>query len=490
MVEHWGPLKSDELTTAILRRLAVKQGLAKHLAGKYFALHRQAENKCLFVAAGDPNSIVPGDGLICTVTIRLFTAAVHQRKQMNPNADRLWPGPRWALAALLAILGMLGPFSIDTYIPAFSGMAQSLGATPVQMQQTLSAYLFGFAFMNLFHGALADSFGRRPVVLWGIAIFTLASAGCALSQSVGQVVFFRALQGLSTGAGIVVSRAVIRDMYAPAQAQQVMSQVTIYFGVAPALAPIVGGWLFVHLGWHSIFWFLTGIGVVLWVLNYRLLPETLHPDARQPFEVRHLMRGYWQLGSSPRFLLLALASGIPFNGMFLYVLAAPAFLGEHLGLQPTQFFWFFMLTISGIMSGAWLSGRLAGKIAPKLQIRHGFVIMLATSLLNLFANLMFTAHASWALIPIGIFAFGWALMVPVVTLLVLDLYPERRGMASSLQAFIGSTANGLVAGVIAPLVMHSTAALAAVSLLMMCIGLAAWLYLHYRWPEIGRAVAR
>ncbi|MDQ3059325.1 MAG: multidrug effflux MFS transporter [Pseudomonadota bacterium] len=409
---------------------------------------------------------------------------------MNPNASTLWRGPRWALAALLAVLGMLGPFSIDTYLPAFAGMSQSLGATPVQMQQTLSAYLFGFAFMNLFHGALADSFGRRPVVLWGIAMFTLASAGCALSQSVGQLVLFRAMQGLSAGAGVVVSRAVIRDMFPPAQAQQVMSQVTIYFGLAPAVAPIIGGWLFVHLGWHSIFWFLTAIGLALWVTNYRFLPETLQREARQPFEVRHLMRGYWQLvGSNPRFLLLALASGVPFNGMFLYVLAAPAFLGEHLALAPTQFFWFFLLTISGIMSGAWLSGRLAGKIAPKRQIRHGFVIMLLTAVLNLIANLLFDAHVSWALFPIALFAFGWALMVPVVTLLVLDLYPERRGMASSLQAFVGSSANGLVAGVIAPLVMHSTPALAAVSLGMLCIGLVAWIYLHHRWPEIGRTAS-
>ena len=407
---------------------------------------------------------------------------------MSPNADQLWRGPRWALAALLAVLGMLGTFSIDTYIPAFAGIAQSLGATPVQMQQTLSAYLFGFAFMNLFHGALADSFGRRPVVLWAIAMVTLASAGCALSQSVGQLVLFRAIQGLCSGAGMVVSRAVIRDLFPPAQAQQVMSQVTIYFGVAPALAPIVGGWLFVQLGWHSIFWFLTGVGVVLWATNYKFLPETLQPEARQPFEVRHLLRGYWQLGSSPRFLLLALASGVPFNGMFLYVLAAPAFLGDHLALQPTQFFWFFMLTISGIMLGAWLSGRLAGKIPPKKQIRHGFVIMLVTSVFNLVANLFFTAHVSWAMFPIAVFAIGWALMVPVVTLLVLDLYPERRGMASSLQAFIGSTANGLVAGVIAPLVMHSTPALAAVSLAMTGIGLAAWVYLHHHWPEIGRAM--
>ena len=397
----------------------------------------------------------------------------------------LWTGPKWALAVLLAVLGMLGPFSIDTYLPAFAGIATALGATPIEMQQTLSAYLFGFAFMNLFHGALADSFGRRPVVLWGIALFTIASAGCALSQSIGQLVFFRAVQGLSTGAGIVVSRAVIRDMFPPAQAQQVMSQVTIYFGVAPAVAPIVGGWLFVHTGWHSIFWFLALVGAILWITNFRLLPETLHPSHRQPFNVRHLMRGYWALGSSPKFLLLALASGVPFNGMFLYVLSAPAFLGEHLKLEPTQFFWFFVLTISGIMGGAWLSGRLAGRIAPKRQIRHGFVIMFVVGIANVALNTVLAPHPAWALLPIAIFSFGWALMVPVVTLLVLDLVPERRGMASSLQAFVGSTANGVVAGVISPLVMHSALGLATASLLMMCIGLASWMYLHHRWPEIG-----
>ena len=405
---------------------------------------------------------------------------------MNPQAHQIWTAPRWALAALLALLGMLGPFSIDTYIPAFSGIGAALGATPVEMQQTLSVYLFGFAFMNLFHGALADSFGRRPVVLTGIAVFTLASAGCALAQSVGQLVLFRGLQGLSTGAGIVVSRAVIRDMFPPDQAQKVMSQVTIFFGVAPAIAPVVGGWLFVHAGWHAIFWFLTAVGIALWIANFKLLPETLHVSHRQAFNVRNLLRGYWQLGASPRFLLLALASGVPFNGMFLYVLAAPAFLGEHLKLAPTQFFWFFLLTISGIMAGSFASGRLAGRIAPKRQIRYGFVVMTVVSLANVAANLLFVPRPAWALLPIALFAFGWALMVPVVTLLVLDLHPDRRGMASSLQACIGSVANGLVAGVIAPLVMHSTRALATASLLMMSVGLVSWVYLKWRWPDTGR----
>ena len=399
---------------------------------------------------------------------------------MNPDAHNLWRGPRWKLAVLLACLGMLGPFSIDTYIPAFAGIARSLGATPVQMQQTLSAYLFGFALLNLFHGALSDSVGRRPVILWDIGVFALASVGCALSQSIGQLVSFRALQGMSAGAGMVVSRAIIRDMFPPADAQRVMSQVTIYFGVAPAVAPMVGGWLFVSVDWHAIFWFLALISAALWWAVWRALPETLHHTQRQPVHVGPLLGGYWQMMRNPDFMMLALASGIPFNGMFLYVLSAPVWLGEILQLQPTQFFWFFIMSVSGIMLGAWLSGRLAGRIKPKHQIRRGFVIMLGTSLANVALNLFAAPHPFWAMLTVSIFSFGWALMVPVVTLMVLDLVPERRGMASSVQAFIGSMANGLVAGVIAPLVMHSAVALALTSIGMLGIGVFAWLWVKPR----------
>ena len=397
---------------------------------------------------------------------------------MNPDAATLWRRPRSALAALLACLGMLGAFSIDTYIPAFSGIARALDATPVQMQQTLSAYLFGFAVMNLFHGALADSFGRRPVVLWGIAVFTLSSLGCALSQTASHLILFRLAQGMSAGASMVVGRAIIRDMFPPDEAQRVMSQVTIYFGVAPAVAPIVGGLLLVHFGWHSVFIFLVLVGVALWLLSWRLLPETLHSTQVQPFHPAHLLKGYWEMFSSPRFLALALASGVPFNGMFLYILSAPVFLGDLLHLPPTHFFHLFLFTIGGIMCGAWLSGKLAGRMAPARQIRIGFTIMFTIAVVNLVLNTLFTAQAWWAIPPIGIFSFGWALMVPVVTLMVLDQAPLRRGMASSLQACIGSVANAFVAGVISPLVMHSTVHLALASLLMSCIGMVSWFFVR------------
>ena len=402
---------------------------------------------------------------------------------MNPDASTLWPGKRWTLALLLAGLGTLGPFSIDTYLPAFDGIARSLDATPLEMQQTLSAYLFGFAAMNLFHGALADSFGRRPVILGGLALFTLASIGCALAPTIGTLIAFRALQGISAGAGMIVSRAIIRDMFAPADAQRVMSQVTIYFGVAPAVAPMVGGFLFAHADWHSIFWFLAAVGAALLVVNWRRLPETLHASAVQPFEVKSLLAAYWKLGANARFFALCLASGVPFNGMFLYVLSAPAWLGGHLKLAPTQFFWFFCLSIGGIMTGAWLSGRMAGRVEPRSQIRRGLNIMVLATLLNLALNLTLAVPQWWwALPPVALFSFGWALMVPVVTIKVLDLAPDRRGLASSLQAFVGSVANGLVAGVIAPLVMHSTVALALTSAAFLGIGLVAWQWVKKRVP--------
>jgi MFS transporter, DHA1 family, multidrug resistance protein len=386
-----------------------------------------------------------------------------------------WRGKRWTLAVLLAALGTLGPFSIDTYLPAFDAIARGIGATPLQMQQTLSAYLIGFGVMQLFHGALADSFGRRPVVLWGVVVFTFASAGCALSTHITALLAFRVLQGMSAGAGLVVSRALIRDMFAPADAQKVMSQVTLFFGIAPAIAPMVGGVLSEILHWRAVFWFLVVVGIVLWFCIVRYLPETLASDARQPFNTGNLMRGYHLVMASPAFLLLSIASAAPFNGVFLYILASPTFMGQHLGMPPTQFFWLFCTTISGIMMGAWLSGRFAGRISGIKQVKRGYRVMAAITVINLLYNFLLPASLPWALIPLGLYALGWALLQPAVSLMVLDLFPTRRGMATSLQGALASVINALAAGVIAPLAMGSTQGMAIASAGFMLLGLVSWL---------------
>ncbi len=401
---------------------------------------------------------------------------------MHPDADKLWRGPRWALALLLAALSALGPFAIDTYLPAFSAIAADVGATPVQMQQTLAAYLAGFAIMNLFHGAISDSLGRRPVVLAAMGVFSAASVGCAMAPGITELLAFRALQGMSAGGGMVVGRAVIRDLFAPHDAQRVMSQVTIWFGIAPAVAPLIGGWLLVWIDWQAIFWFMAALAALLLVLMWRTLPESLHPSQRQSLHPVHLLRGYWQLGASPRFLALALSSGVPFNGMFLYVLASPAWLGDHLGLAPTQFFWFFCISVGGIMLGAWLSGRLAGHVRRARQIALGWGVMVAATMLNLGCHAAGFTHPLAAMFPVGLYSIGWALVVPVVTLILLDLVPQRRGMASSLQAFLGSLANAIVAGAVVPLVMHATGALAWASAALMAVGLVAWMAVRRHVP--------
>ena len=385
-----------------------------------------------------------------------------------------WVKPLWLLAALLASLATLGPFAIDTYLPAFNSISNSLGATPFQMQQTLSAYLIGFSVMMLLHGALSDSFGRRPIILGGLVVFALASLVCSAANHIGVLIAGRALQGMGCGAGFVVSRAIVRDLFAAVQAQRLMSQITLFFGIAPAIAPIIGGWLLVLSGWRSIFWFMMTAALFLLVLAWITLPETLPRESRQPFSVASLMRGYWSVLSDPRFMLLTIASGVPFSAVFIFILSAPTLLGKHLGLPPTQFFWLFVSCVSGIMGGAWASGRLAGRIRRERQIGIGFTILLGVAAANVLWHLFFPPTPASVIGPVCLVAFGWSLLTPCITLMVLDLFPKRLGLASSLQAFFAGLSNAITAGVIAPVSMGSVEGLAAASAMLAITGLISW----------------
>lgn len=386
---------------------------------------------------------------------------------------------RWSFAALLAALATLGPFSIDAYLPAFSGIQASLAASPLEIQQTLSAYLFAFGLMFLFHGALSDSFGRRPVILVALVAYTAASAGAALAQSVQGLIVWRTVQGLSVGAGIVVGRAMIRDLFGPEDAQRLMSMVTLFFGLAPAIAPVIGGWLFVGLGWRSIFWFLAAVGLLLVAVGWRFLPETLAHGARHSLHPRVLLRGYEEVGINVRFLMLSLAVGFNFNAFFLYIVSAPVFLGEHLGLGPRQYAWLFIPAIAGIMTGSQLSGRAAGRITPRRTVARAYGFMAAAAVANLAYAFAARPSIPWAVIPIMVFGVGFAMAMPSISLITLDLFPTRRGMAASLQGFVSGMVNTLTAGVISPAVSHDPRGLALGMIAMMLLGLACWsLYLR------------
>lgn len=405
-----------------------------------------------------------------------------------------WVKPVWSLAALLAALATLGPFAIDTYLPAFDGISKSLDATPFQMQQTLSAYLLGFSVMMLLHGTLSDSFGRRPVILGGLSVFAFASLICAFADHVGVLIAGRALQGMSCGAGIVVGRAIVRDLFEAVQAQRLMSQITLFFGIAPAIAPIIGGWLLVLVGWRSIFWFMMVVALLLSILAWITLPETLPRGCRQPFSPASLLRAYGCVLSDSRFLLLTVASGVPFSAVFLFILAAPALLGKHLGLPPTQFFWLFVFCISGIMGGAWTSGRLAGRVRRERQIGFGFTMVIGVAAANVLWHMLFPPTPVSVIGPVCLIAFGWSLLTPCITLMVLDLFPKRLGMASSLQAFFAGLSNAATAGIIAPAAMGSVEGLATASAMLGLAGLVSWKlyrggFRRGRWggPENGAA---
>lgn len=207
--------------------------------------------------------------------------------------------PQPLLLVILAGLGMVGPFSIDTIFPAFQQMEPDLGVSALALQQLVSVYLLAFAVMSLFHGPLSDALGRKPVVLAGGVLYVLASIGCAVAPNLSWLLVGRAVQGLSAGAGQIISRAMVRDIFSGDFAQRVMSHIAMIFGLAPAAAPIVGGWLLSAGNWRGIFWFLTAYGAALFVLVLVALPETHPPQARTPLRLGPLAAGLWTVVRHP-----------------------------------------------------------------------------------------------------------------------------------------------------------------------------------------------
>jgi DHA1 family bicyclomycin/chloramphenicol resistance-like MFS transporter len=384
--------------------------------------------------------------------------------------------PPWSLAALIASLSMIGPFAIDGYLPAFGAIRGEFGVPALAVQQTLSAYLLAFAFMMLWHGALADALGRRPVVLVNLGVFAIATLACAIAGNIESLWLFRAIQGLCAGAGMVIGRAIIRDRFDGAQAQRLMAQVTLIFGVAPAIAPVVGGALLNLFGWRSVFWFLLAFTLATLVWAWRSLPETLPPSARQPLHPRALWKSYRAVLSRFDFVLLALIPAFNFAAFFTYIAAAPAFLTELLGVSTMGFAWLFVPMIGGIMLGAALSGRLAGRMSPRKTVRLGYQFAFAGVALNLALVAFAPPGVAWNVLPVMVFCIGSALIMPSVTLLLLDLFPAARGMASSLQGFVAFSLSAVNAGTIAPFLSHSLAGLA-----LGMTGFTVLSFLTWRW---------
>ncbi len=386
------------------------------------------------------------------------------------------------LALLLAGLSMFGPFSIDTIFPAFPLLARELAVDEVAVQQTISVYLLFYGLMSVADGPLSDAYGRKRVILAGLALFAAASVGCALARDLPTLLLFRALQGISAGVGMIVGRAVIRDLYHGADAQRLMRQVSMICGIAPAIAPIIGGWILLGGGdWPLIFWFLVGFAMLLFATTARWLPETHAPAARTPLSPRMLLRDYLRIGLNPRFLRLSLAGSVNFGGVFLYISSAPVFVMQHLRLGEGGFAWLFIPTIGGMTTGAFLSGRMAGRTPPVRQVGIGFACCALSVLLNIgYVAAVPQLELPWAVLPIFLGGLGTALVFPILALAVLDMYPQQRGLASSLQAFVQLMISTVVAGVVSPLLSGQPLHLALGMAVFMLLGFLFWYWEHRR----------
>lgn len=369
------------------------------------------------------------------------------------------------------MLAALAPFAIDTYLPAFHAMAASLNASDLHIQQSLAVYLLPYAIMTLWHGAISDSIGRIATIKWGLGIFVLASIGCAFAPNVEMLWFFRALQGASGGAGNTVARAMVRDLFEGAQAQRVMATVQMLFGLAPAVAPIIGG-LLLGFHWQAIFIFLAIYAAITLWAAVKYLPETMPPQKRFKLSAHNVLASYKTIFCDSEFAKLCISLGAVFAAFFVYVLGSPTFLGKLLGFSPQQYGYFFVSTVTGMIIGSYLSKRAAGKYAAKKVLNVAYTWMFVVVLVNVVICYALPIKPIFNILPVALFNIGMGLVMPIISIAALDRHPKIRGTAASGQAFVQMLFSTVSAGIIVPLVWSSVFGLASA---MLVLWLISWL---------------
>ena len=385
------------------------------------------------------------------------------------------PGTRH-LTVIAALLAMIGPFSIDAYLPSFPDIETEFGISRALLSQSLGVYLMAFAISTLFWGPLADRFGRRLVILISMAIYTLGSVGCALAGSAETFMLLRIVQGLAASGGFIAGRAMIRDAHDAEAAHRAMSQVMMLFALAPALAPVLGGWLHDHFGWRSVFWFLSFFGSLLVLMGF-FISETLVTSQRRSINPVTVLRVYFSAFIHKRFPVLVLILSLSFGGLFLYIAGAPSVIYNFLGLGSDDFGWLFIPIVAGLILGASISGRLAHRWPAQRTISVGLLVMMVAMVLNLASVNLATASVFSVVAPLVLYVTGLAVMMPAITVLALDCLPTHRGTAASTQGFIQSITNAGVASIAVPLLNASWLNFVLGQLVFLLLAVVLWYHL-------------
>lgn len=340
------------------------------------------------------------------------------------------------LAVLIVALTSLGPLSTDFYLPALPAIARALGTDTAGAQLTLSVYLLGFGFGQLLIGPLSDRFGRRPVMLWGMAVFVLSSAACAVAPTIETLVAARLVQAFGACVGPVLGRAVVRDVYGPHEAARVLSHVATATALAPLAAPILGGWLSASFGWRSTFITLTGYGLVLTAMVWTVLKETnRHPDP-QAMQPSRMVANYGVL-LADRVYRGALLTGCgAFAALFAFISGSPFVYIELYGMSPQEMGFAFGANVTGFMVGTVLSARLSRRLGAGWMIRSGVLLGAACGLLMAGLALAGVNHPAAIMGPMWGVTMAIGLVMPNATALGLAGYPKMAGAAASLMGFV------------------------------------------------------
>lgn len=394
----------------------------------------------------------------------------------EPVATR--PGIHTRLTFIVALLSMIGPFSIDAYLPSFPDIEHTFGVSRAVLSQSLSLYLVAFAGSTLLWGPLADRYGRRRAIMSSLSLYVLASVGCALAGATAAFIGWRVVQGFAASGGLIAGRAMIRDAHEPASAHRAMAQVTLVFALAPAIAPVLGGWLHDAFGWRSVFWFLCLFGALLIVMTV-FIRETLPEAQRQSVQPQVVARVYVRTLQHRRFPLLALGFGFTFAGIFLYIAGAPTVIYDFLGLGTDDFGVQFIPMVAGLMLGAFASGRLSHHATPERIISLGFGVLAVAIVFNLMQATLLAPAVVFTIGPLVVYAFGTAMIMPAITILALDCFPHHRGTAASMQGFFQMIINAAVAGIAVPALHTQRQYFATCQALCLALALVLW-YLALR----------
>ena len=301
--------------------------------------------------------------------------------------------PGWLL--LMGALTAIGPVSIDMYLPAFPEMATNLGATGSQVERTLAAYLIGMAGAQLIYGPLADRFGRKPPLYGALLVYILASAGCALAPTVEFLTVCRVVQAMGGAAGMVISRAVVRDHYSTQEAARALSMLMLVMGIAPILAPLLGGQVLAITGWRGIFAVITLAGIALLIAVSRIMVESLPVEKQVALSWGHIFRTYWGLATHRRFVAFALSGGMGSATMFGYIVASPRLFIEHFGVSPQAYGFIFGLNALSLIVGSQVSARLLKTYRPEKLLPWALRAMMAAGLSALALSLL-----GWVTMPL------------------------------------------------------------------------------------------